>query len=65
MDGVQLANAVATLWPKTRLVLTSGVALEQPSDMPADAVFIPKPWRPLDVLAQAEHAIDDPSSIVA
>lgn len=65
MDGVQLANAVATLWPKTRLVVTSGVAPERSGEIPPNAVFIPKPWRPLDVLAEAERAADDPPPAVA
>lgn len=60
MDGVQLARAIATLWPKTRLVVTSGVAPERPAEIPEHAVFIPKPWRALDVLVHAERAADDP-----
>jgi DNA-binding NtrC family response regulator len=56
MDGIQLANAVATLWPRARLVITSGVAPERCSEIPDGAVFIPKPWRALDVLAEAGRA---------
>ncbi|GJD55419.1 Blue-light-activated protein [Methylobacterium dankookense] len=59
MDGLQLAHAVATLWPRARLVLTSGHGLERP-DLPREAVFIPKPWRPRDVLAEAQRAAGDP-----
>lgn len=63
MDGLQLAHAVATLWPRTRLVLTSGHGLERP-DLPRDAVFIPKPWRPRDVLAEAHRAAGEPPPAV-
>jgi CheY-like chemotaxis protein len=55
MDGLQLARAVATLWPRARLVITSGHGLPRP-DLPAEAVFIAKPWRPFDVLVEAERA---------
>ncbi|MFC6788308.1 response regulator [Methylobacterium komagatae] len=55
MDGLQLARAVSTLWPRARLVITSGHGIRRP-DLPTDAVFIAKPWRPMDVLVEAERA---------
>lgn len=55
MDGLQLARAVATLWPRARLVVTSGQAVPRP-ELPREAVYIAKPWRPLDVLVEAERA---------
>lgn len=64
MDGLQLANAVATLWPRTRMVVTSGRALVKPSDLPAQVVFIPKPWRPAAVLVEAGLATSETSPIV-
>ena len=64
MDGIQLARAVATLWPRARLVLTSGKGVDRP-ELPAQAVFIPKPWRALDVLAEAERAAAAPPPPVA
>ena len=60
MDGLQLARAVATLWPRARLVITSGHGLPRP-ELPPEAVFIAKPWRPLDVLVVAERAAAEPS----
>lgn len=57
MDGLQLAAAVSKLWPCARMVVTSGHRLERPEALPAQAVFIPKPWRPLDVLVEAERAV--------
>ncbi len=60
MDGLQLARAVATLWPRARLVVTSGHDLPRP-ELPPEAVFIPKPWRPLDVLVEAERATTEPA----
>ena len=64
MDGLQLANAVATLWPRTRMVVTSGRALVKPSDLPAQVVFIPKPWRPAAVLVEAGLATSETPPIV-
>ncbi|MEE7502747.1 response regulator [Methylobacterium sp. C33D] len=60
MDGLQLARAVATLWPRARLVITSGQGIPRP-ELPAEAVFIAKPWRALDVLVEAERAAADPA----
>lgn len=59
MTGFQLAKAVTTLWPRARMVVTSGRPVGRPSDLPAQAVFIPKPWRPLDVLIEAERATSE------
>lgn len=64
MDGLQLANAVATLWPRTRMVLTSGRTLMKPSDLPAQVVFIPKPWRPAAVLVEAGLATSETPPVV-
>ncbi len=60
MDGVQLARASCTLWPTIRVVLTSGDPGTQSDDLPECVTFMPKPWRGLDVLVQAERAIHDP-----
>jgi DNA-binding NtrC family response regulator len=60
MDGVQLAKAACTLWPTVRVVLTSGDPAAQSDDLPECVTFMPKPWRGLDVLVQAEKAIHDP-----
>ncbi|WP_457092595.1 response regulator [Microvirga sp. P5_D2] len=60
MDGVQLAKAACKLWPTVRVVLTSGDPGAQSDDLPECVTFMPKPWRGLDVLVQAEKAIHDP-----
>ena len=65
MDGLQLARAVATLWPRARMVVTSGGAPARDADVPPRAVFIPKPWRALDVLVEAERAAAEPAPAVA
>ncbi|SCZ12167.1 response regulator [Microvirga guangxiensis] len=60
MDGVQLASAACKLWPTVRIVLTSGDPGTQLDDLPECVTFMPKPWRGLDVLVQAEKAIHHP-----
>ena len=60
MDGVQLARAACTLWPTIRIVLTSGAAGGRLDELPDCVTFMPKPWRGLDVLVEAEKAIQEP-----
>ena len=57
MDGLDLVRTVRLKWPWVRTVLTSGRPLEQQYvDVPRDVRFMPKPWRALDVLMEAEKA---------
>jgi DNA-binding NtrC family response regulator len=60
MDGVRLAKAAGKLWPMVRVVLTSGDPSAGLADLPEGVTFMPKSWRSLDVLVQAEKAIHDP-----
>src|SRR3712207_2561206 len=65
MDGVQLARAACTLWPTIRIVLTSGDPSAWSDDLPDCVTFMPKPWRGLDVLVQAEKAVHQSQPPVA
>ena len=57
MSGVDLARTVRLKWPWIRTVLTSGAPLDDDLDRALRNVrFIPKPWRELDVLMEAEKA---------
>lgn len=57
MDGVDLARSVRIKWPWIRIMLTSGEPLSDGSDrLPRDVRFMPKPWRALEVLMEAERA---------
>jgi DNA-binding NtrC family response regulator len=60
MDGVHLSRAACKLWPTVRVVLTSGDPCAVSEELPECVTFMPKPWRGLDVLVQAERAIRDP-----
>jgi hypothetical protein len=56
MDGVDVAQQAAASWPWIKVVVTSG-AMDRPlNDRPRSAKFMPKPWRALDVLVEAERA---------
>src|SRR4051812_45807549 len=53
MTGAELAAIARRKLPKAVLVVTSG---HKKPLLPQDTVFMPKPWRPLDVLIMAERA---------
>ena len=57
MSGVDLARMVSRKWPWVRTVLTSGEPDEGMFDaIPRDVRLMPKPWRALEVLMEAERA---------
>lgn len=64
MDGVHLARVACTLWPTIRVVLTSGASPDRIDGLPDCVAYMPKPWRGLDVLREAEKAIREPQSPV-
>ncbi|WP_081631251.1 response regulator [Methylobacterium sp. 77] len=64
MDGLQLARAVAMLWPTAHMIVTSGRRSPRPDLLPERVVFIPKPWSPKDVLVEAERATHEPPPAV-
>ena len=58
MSGVELARMVRLNWPWIRTVLTSDAPLEDNMDKALrDVRFMPKPWLALELLMEAERAI--------
>ena len=55
MDGARLA-AYAARWPWIRVVITSD-DLHSDDELPYPTVAMPRSWRPLDMLVEAEKAI--------
>lgn len=53
MDGVALARTVGQRWPSVRMVVSADGRNES---LPGRAVRLHRPWRPLDLLVQAERA---------
>ncbi|GJD94651.1 response regulator [Methylobacterium iners] len=60
IGGFELARIIGVTWPRVRVLLTSGDAGDQPSDLRVSATFIPKPWRASDILAWVEEAAGRP-----
>lgn len=56
MDGVSLARSVSVLWPAISVIVTSGDPGHRLAELPGNCVYVPKPWRPLDIVAAAERA---------
>ncbi|MCK2052693.1 response regulator [Methylobacterium sp. 37f] len=56
IGGFELARIIGVTWPRVRVLLTSGDAGDQPSDLRVSATFIPKPWRAADILAWVQEA---------
>ena len=49
MDGLKLAAAVRDKWPPVHIIITSGKI--RPLEIPANALFIPKPYVGKNVVA--------------
>ena len=56
MDGISLAQRVAVLWPGISVIVTSGDQGERLCCLPDRCVYVPKPWRALDIVSAAERA---------
>jgi DNA-binding NtrC family response regulator len=57
MGGVDLAWEVKLRWPLLPMILTSGHPLKRNRELPPGVAFMPKPWKPLNVLIAAEQAL--------
>jgi DNA-binding NtrC family response regulator len=55
MDGVKLVQTAKQRFPHLAVIATSG--RERPRDLPRNTLFMPKPWRALDVLREAERSM--------
>lgn len=51
LSGDALAQVVAHNWPWIRVLVTSGFPQ---SELPDRAVYMPKPWRALDILVEVD-----------
>jgi two-component system cell cycle response regulator CpdR len=56
IDGVELAHFATRHYSNLRVIVTSSLTL--PRSLPEGAMFMPKPWRPLDVLREAARLQD-------
>ena len=56
MDGIDLAREAKMRWPHLVVVLTSGNAGEHHDRLPPGVEYMPKPWKPVNVLAAVQRA---------
>src|ERR1700730_11170618 len=49
MNGVELARICSSHFPGVSVIVTSGDPHDRLTDLPPDAVYMPKPWYALDV----------------
>ena len=54
IDGVELAHFATQCCPSIHVIVTSGRALTK--NLPEGAIFMPKPWPPIDMLCEAERS---------
>jgi CheY-like chemotaxis protein len=55
IDGIELAHQARERFPDLRIVVTSGAPRVR--RLPDGTTFMVKPWVPLDVLREAQHAL--------
>jgi two-component system, response regulator PdtaR len=51
MDGLKLARFVRDRWPPIKIVATSGLVRVEDDDLPVGSLFLPKPYRDVDLVA--------------
>jgi two-component system, response regulator PdtaR len=51
MDGLKLARFVRDRWPPIKIVATSGFVSVRKDDLPEGSRFVPKPYRPEQIVA--------------
>jgi CheY-like chemotaxis protein len=60
LNGVQLAQTIATRWPHVKLIVTSGGPRVQLQRLPKKARFMPKPYEAMDLIVAVESSIQRP-----
>lgn len=55
MNGVKLAHYIRDRWPPTLLIVASGAMAIPQADLPAQSMFIPKPFDPSFVLGEIDR----------
>jgi CheY-like chemotaxis protein len=59
MDGVALAHYVRGRWPPVKLIVTSGYAKIQESDLPPGSLFVAKPYHVETIADRMDELIAD------
>lgn len=64
MDGIDLAHVVAERWPTMSIAVVSGHARPNAAELPAGAVFLPKPYRCDELIEVAASLVSKSKSLV-
>jgi CheY-like chemotaxis protein len=57
MNGLTLAAAVRDRWPPIKIVVTSGRVRKQDTNLPEDALFVPKPYESRQIAATIRNMV--------
>jgi CheY-like chemotaxis protein len=57
MNGLELAEQVHQRWPDIGLVVASGYERPAPDQIADSGIFIPKPFRPDDIISAVQKAV--------
>jgi CheY-like chemotaxis protein len=57
MNGLSLAAAVRDRWPPIKIVVTSGRVRKQDTNLPEDALFVPKPYESRQIAATIRNMV--------
>jgi two-component system, response regulator PdtaR len=59
MDGLKLARFIKDRWPPIKIVATSGRVRVDQKDLPEGSVFVPKPYRPAQIIRTLRELTDN------
>ena len=54
LNGLELVEIINDLWPRLKLLVTSGGPLVNPAALPPSVKFLAKPWRPAELVARVQ-----------
>jgi CheY-like chemotaxis protein len=57
MDGLKLAHAVRGRWPPIKIIATSGRVNLRIDDLPEGGRFLPKPYRPEEIVGTLRELV--------
>ena len=63
LDGFSLARLVAMRWSQIPVLITSGKTSPGRGDLPACSRFLPKPYRPSDLITEVTNLLEARSNV--
>jgi CheY-like chemotaxis protein len=60
MNGLELAGVVHQRWPEVGLVISSGYERPSNQQIADGGVFVPKPFRPEDIIRAVQKVVSQP-----